>query len=98
MVGAVDGIAIAFCSGSERGDHVGEYLRGGGAVWVGPAGSDEGRLIKNRQISARWRRAQSVERTTRLRPDLLPQADLTPQERAASALLADEARIDKESM
>jgi len=30
---------------------------------------------------ARWRREQSIERTRRLRPDLLASADLTPEER-----------------
>ncbi|HZD71308.1 MAG TPA: tRNA (guanosine(37)-N1)-methyltransferase TrmD [Actinomycetes bacterium] len=32
---------------------------------------------------ASWRREQSIERTRRLRPDLLASADLTPQERRA---------------
>ena len=29
-----------------------------------------------------WRRQQSLERTARLRPDLLPQANITPEEAA----------------
>ena len=39
---------------------------------------------------AAWRRAQSVERTARLRPDLLAHADLTEQERADLAAWLDE--------
>jgi tRNA (guanine37-N1)-methyltransferase len=39
---------------------------------------------------ARWRREQSVERTARLRPDLLAHAHLTDEERGAAARAASE--------
>ncbi len=40
----------------------------------------------NHGAVARWRREQALERTRRLRPDLLPSADLTAEERRAPEL------------
>ncbi len=40
----------------------------------------------NHAAVARWRREQAIERTRRLRPDLLASADLSPEERRASGL------------
>jgi tRNA (guanine37-N1)-methyltransferase len=46
-------------------------------------------LSGNHAAIARWRREQALRRTFERRPDLLAQADLTPQDRAFLARLVD---------
>jgi tRNA (guanine37-N1)-methyltransferase len=52
-------------------------------------------LSGNHAHVARWRREQSLRRTSERRPDLLAQIDLTPEDRAFLVRCADESEIEE---
>ena len=59
------------------------------AVWEGRE-VPEVLLSGNHAVIAKWRREQAVERTLRLRPDMLEQAELTDKERLLLTKLREE--------